>query len=169
VAPATPAAHAFEAPEAFRRQLGVLVEANFELVRGLAGDDPAAARQAAIAADAALHAVDGALLQRSAARAAWNRSAQALHDGIKAVGDAEGLDGQREHFERFSDALTDAVRAFGVTTDRPVYRAMCPMVQGRNAFWLQDEEQVSNPYWGAAMLRCGDVFETLAPDPRAGR
>lgn len=167
--PATPEGHAFEAPDAFRRQLGVLVEANFELVRGLAGDDPAAARQAAIAADAALHAVDGALLQGSAARDAWNRSAQALHDGIKAVGDAEGLDGQREHFERFSDALTDAVRAFGVTTDRPVYRAMCPMVQGRNAFWLQDEEQVSNPYWGAAMLRCGDVFETLAPDPRAGR
>lgn len=151
------------APAGFRQQLGALVEANFELVKALAGDDPDAARRAAIAADAALHAIDGASLAGAAARDTWNHSARVMHDSIKAVGDAAGLDGQRQHFEPFSDALTEAVQAFGVETSRPVYRAMCPMVQGRLGFWLQDDTQVANPYWGAAMLRCGDIIEEIVP------
>ena len=78
------------------------------------------------------------------------------------------LDGQREHFESFSDALTAAVLAFGLETGRPVYRAMCPMVAGREGFWLQDEEQIANPYYGAAMLRCGAIVEELVADPGQG-
>jgi membrane fusion protein, copper/silver efflux system len=156
------------APAAFRQQLGAVVEANFELVRALAGDDPEAARRAAIAADTALHAVDGSGLPAGDARGTWNRVAQAMHEAIKAVGDAPAIAAQRDHFEPFSDALTEAVRAFGVQTSRPVYQAMCPMVHGRNAFWLQDEEQIANPYWGAAMLRCGDIVEKLVPDPSSG-
>lgn len=167
-APAAAATQGLVAPAAFRQQLGALVEANFELVHALAGDDPAAARRAAIAADAALHAIDGTALAGGAARDTWNRTAQALHQSIKAVGDAPGIDGQRQHLEPFSDALTEAVQAFGVATSRPVYRAMCPMVQGRDGFWLQDQEQIANPYYGAAMLRCGAIVEQLVPDPSSG-
>jgi membrane fusion protein, copper/silver efflux system len=167
-APAAPAQQQLETPLAFRQRLGALVEANFELVHALAGDDPAAARRAAITADAALHAIDGAALAGGPARDTWNRSAQAMHEAIKAVGDAASIDGQRQHFEPFSDALIEAVQAFGVEASRPVYRAMCPMVQGRDGFWLQDQEQIANPYWGAAMLRCGAIVEQLAPAGKPG-
>jgi membrane fusion protein, copper/silver efflux system len=168
-APAVASAQQREAPAAFRQQLGALVEANFDLVHALAGDDPAAARRAAIAADAALHAIDGAALPGGAARETWNRASQAMHQAIRSVGDAPDIDRQRQHFEPFSDALTEAVQAFGVTTSRPVYRAMCPMVQGRDGFWLQDQEQIANPYYGAAMLRCGAILEQLAPGSGSGR
>lgn len=152
------------APEAFRVQLGHLVRAQFALVRALAGDDPDTARHVALEVDEALHAVDGRALDGAAGRGTWNRTAQAMHAGLSALAVAPNLDGQREHFEAFSNALTEAVQAFGIEDAGPVYRAMCPMVQGRDGFWLQDDEVIANPYYGAAMLRCGAIIETLAED-----
>jgi membrane fusion protein, copper/silver efflux system len=152
------------APEAFRIELGQLVRAQFALVRALAADDPDGARNAALQVDEALHAVDGRALEGAAARAMWNRTAQAMHARLSALAVAANLDGQRENFEAFSNALTEAVQAFGIEDAGPVYRAMCPMVQGREGFWLQDEEVIANPYYGAAMLRCGAIIETLADE-----
>jgi membrane fusion protein, copper/silver efflux system len=156
------------APEPFRVELGRLVSAQFELVRALAGDDPEAARRVALDVDRALHAVNGRALEGAAARAAWNDAAKAMHDALSALAIAPGLDGQRQQFEVFSDALTDAVQAFGIKDAGPVYRAMCPMVEGREGYWLQDEKAIANPYYGSAMLRCGAIIETLADeDPHA--
>lgn len=158
-----------QAPETFRIELGQLVRAQFALVRALAGDDPETARTAALAVDEALHAVNGGTLQGATARATWNEAAQAMHRGLSELAIAPNLDGQRQHFEAFSDALTAVVQVFGIEDAGPVYRAMCPMVQGREGYWLQDEEVVANPYYGAAMLRCGEIVETLAEeDPHAG-
>jgi len=65
------------------------------------------------------------------------------------------------HFEQFSDSLIQAVRAFGTGSVAPVYRAMCPMVKGREGFWLQANQEVTNPYHGSRMFSCGDIVETL--------
>lgn len=160
---------ATEAPETFRVELGRLVRAQFALVRALADDDPEVARTAALAVDEALHAVDGGALEGATARATWNEAAQAMHQGLSELAVAPNLDGQRRHFESFSDALTKVVQVFGIEDAGPVYRAMCPMVQGREGYWLQDDELVANPYYGAAMLRCGEIVETLADeDSHAG-
>jgi membrane fusion protein, copper/silver efflux system len=157
-----------DAPAAFRMQLGRVVRAQFELVRALAADDPAAASRAALAVDHEIHAVEGEGLEGQAARAAWNRAAKTMHDSITQVAAAPGLDVQRRHFESFSDALTEAVQAFGVEGTGPVYRAVCPMVQGRSGFWLQDQEQIANPYYGAEMLECGWIEQTLRPNGDEG-
>jgi membrane fusion protein, copper/silver efflux system len=164
-AAAAPPGTATEAPATFRIELGRLVSAQFELVRALAADDPDTARTAALAVDEALHAVDGRALEGATARETWNRTAQAMHQGLSALAVARELDGQREHFEVFSDALTEAVQVFGIDDAGPAYRAVCPMVRGRDAYWLQDDEVIVNPYLGTAMLRCGTIIETLADDP----
>jgi membrane fusion protein, copper/silver efflux system len=153
---------ASEAPEAFRRQLGQLVETQFALVRALADDDPDAARGVLLDIDAALHAVDASVLAAGDDRRRWNRAASTMHDALSELGRAPGLDAQRRHFETFSDALTESVQAFGIADTGVVHRAMCPMVQGRDGFWLQAEDVIANPYYGAAMLRCGAIIETLA-------
>lgn len=153
-----------DVPVALRRQLGALVEAQFALVRALANDDPEAARGTLGAIDAALHAVDATALSSSEDRRTWNRIAKTMHDALDRLGRAPGLDQQRQHFETFSDALTEGVQVFGLAGTGPVHRAMCPMVQGRDGYWLQAEELVANPYYGAAMLRCGAIMETLVPN-----
>ena len=39
----------------------------------------------------------------------------------------------------------------------------------RGAYWLQEDETVLNPYFGAAMLRCGEMKEVLSmPDHEGG-
>ncbi len=41
------------------------------------------------------------------------------------------------------------------------YLAYCPMAfNDKGAYWLQIEEPISNPYFGASMLRCGEIRET---------
>lgn len=151
-----------DAPEAFRVQLGEIVAAQFALVRALAADDPDAANGTLLDIDTALHAVDAEQLVAADARSVWNRLARTMHDALGEIGRAPGLDGQRRHFETFSDALTAAVKSFGVESEGPIFRAVCPMVQGREGYWLQDDETIANPYYGAAMLRCGWIDATLS-------
>jgi membrane fusion protein, copper/silver efflux system len=165
---AAPAVAAMTAPESFRTDLGQLVHSQFALVRALANDDADAARRTALEVDRALHAVDGSQLQGSKARDTWNRQAQAMHQALGGLGVAAGLEAQRRHFETFSDTLTEAVGAFGIDDASPVYRAMCPMVQGRDGYWLQGDEDIANPYFGTAMPDCGAIVETLSDDAPHG-
>lgn len=156
------------APERFQREIGRLVTAQFALVQALADDDAEAARRAALATDTVLHDLDATALEDAAARERWNAWAGTMHAGLDGVARAPGLEPQRRQFEAFSDALTAAVQAFGMAGTGPVYRAVCPMVQGRDGFWLQPREEIANPYYGAAMLRCGWVVDTLVePSDRA--
>ena len=158
---ADPAAPVGPVPEGFQRDIGGLVTAQFALVQALADDDPEAARAAALATDKALHEVDATVLTAAAARERWNTLARQMHDGLDGVARAGELEPQRRQFEAFSDALTAAAETFGMAGTGPVYRAVCPMVQGRDGFWLQPREEIANPYYGEAMLRCGWVAETL--------
>jgi Cu(I)/Ag(I) efflux system membrane fusion protein len=150
------------APRAFQAQVGRLVQVNFALVKALAADDPEAARRAAMQFDEALHAVDPARLTSNAQRRDWNRLSKTLHDTVLGVAAGADLNEKRRHFKPFSTALIELVHAFGVAEAGPVYRAMCPMVEGGQGFWLQPQKAITNPYFGAMMLTCGEILETIA-------
>lgn len=46
--------------------------------------------------------------------------------------------------------------------DKTVYQVKCPMAfNNQGAFWLQDDKDTLNPYFGKAMLHCGDVIDTI--------
>jgi len=156
-----PRPESLQAPSPFREQLGQLVLANFNLVKALAEDDLQAARQAAQKTDEILQQIEQDKLDIEGERQQWNLLAKTLHGALAAVIEAENLTSQRQHFESFSDALTEAVRAFGVEQTGMVYIAVCPMVQGRKGYWLQPQKNITNPYFGAMMLTCGEIDETL--------
>lgn len=71
------------------------------------------------------------------------------------------IEEQRAAFERLSNAVYEAYQettAGGIT----VYRQYCPMAfNDRGAYWLSDDEEILNPYYGSKMLNCGVVKETL--------
>lgn len=153
-------------PAAFGAQIADLLRANFTLVKGLSDDDVAASRRAAETARAALAKVDASVLP-AAGRDLWRPLAARMDRGLAALLPLSELDDMRPHFEVFSDALTEAVRRFGAGGVGPVYRAMCPMVQDRKAYWLQATEPITNPYHGDRMYSCGSIAETLV-EPAAG-
>jgi Cu(I)/Ag(I) efflux system membrane fusion protein len=72
----------------------------------------------------------------------------------------EDVEAQREQFGFLSQALINALTAFGV--DGTYYVQHCPMAfDNTGANWLSNEEQIRNPYFGDMMLKCGTVTDEL--------
>jgi len=74
------------------------------------------------------------------------------------------IDEARQKFKAVSHAvvaLSTAVR--GEQASRPFHHFFCPMVKEGAGDWLQESPQLSNPYWGAEMLRCGELVQTIPP------
>ena len=43
-----------------------------------------------------------------------------------------------------------------------LYLEYCPMANNNEgAYWLSNEKQIKNPYFGDMMLKCGSVKETI--------
>lgn len=71
---------------------------------------------------------------------------------------------RRPHFETLSNALIAAATAHSAALTDEVIVMTCPMVyDDRGADWLQASEPLLNPYFGDAMLRCGEVKSTIGP------
>ena len=64
---------------------------------------------------------------------------------------------QRGYFANFSNNMITVAKAVKLT-DKPVYLEYCPM---KKSSWLSNEGSIKNPYYGSAMLTCGQVVETL--------
>jgi Cu(I)/Ag(I) efflux system membrane fusion protein len=85
--------------------------------------------------------------------------------------DAEKLDGMRRpHFENLSNAMITAARANPDAVDGELLVMHCPMVYAdRGADWLQRSEPLTNPYFGASMLRCGEVTDRIGSPEESHR
>jgi hypothetical protein len=71
----------------------------------------------------------------------------------------------RKAFEALSDGLIPLVREHGNPLRQTLRIAHCPMAaDSSGASWLQLDGDVHNPYFGAAMLTCGELQgEPLQP------
>jgi hypothetical protein len=66
---------------------------------------------------------------------------------------SKDLKGQREHFAGLSTGFIALARSLKLST-QPVYQLYCPM---KKSNWLSNEKAIKNPYYGSAMLTCGNV------------
>jgi Cu(I)/Ag(I) efflux system membrane fusion protein len=149
------------APQAFGKQLAVLVKSYFALQEALAADQPAEAAKLAAQARTVLKQVDMGLLTGHA-HMLWMEHLKALDSGLQTLADQKDLKQQREAFSLVSAQLTRTVQAFPVA-DTKIYQAFCPMAFGnQGAFWLQNGKQIVNPYFGAMMLRCGEIRQEIS-------
>jgi Cu(I)/Ag(I) efflux system membrane fusion protein len=166
--PAATVVEKVEVPNAFQTQLHTLYQAYLKIQDALASDDNDNAVSAVKAAGDALDAVDMKLLEGEA-HMKWMKHQANLSKAIKDMSDAGNIEGIRAGFALISEGLPRAIRAFGLGIEEPVYILKCPMAfDGRGATWLQAVRETRNPYFGAAMLKCGEVIETLPPSTSHG-
>ncbi|MBT6769393.1 MAG: DUF3347 domain-containing protein, partial [Opitutales bacterium] len=60
------------------------------------------------------------------------------------------------HFESLSNHLIATVSTNPSAFDGQIYQMHCPMANSDSgADWLQSSDDLLNPYFGAAMLKCG--------------
>ena len=149
-----------EATPAFLAALRPVYEGYLAVQEALAGDDLAAAKTAASTLATAIQGVDMKLVSGDG-HMAWMREAKRLRDAAEAISTAESIDAARASFADLAEAALDVERQFGHA--QGVYReAFCPMARdNKGASWLQRGEEVQNPFFGASMLRCGEVRSTF--------
>ena len=67
----------------------------------------------------------------------------------------------RMTFEPISNVMIAMTKAFNPLTES-AYVQFCPMANSdKGANWLSKENKVVNPYFGASMIKCGEVKETI--------
>jgi hypothetical protein len=71
------------------------------------------------------------------------------------------LEDQRKEFSTLSNEMTSLVKVSKPSVGS-IYLEYCPMANNnQGAYWLSNEKQIKNPYFGDAMLTCGSVKETI--------
>ncbi len=155
-----PEATAVSTPQAFREQLGQVLTAYLDLQGALANDtDNSGAAQQILKG---IVAVDMTLLEGEA-HMSWMQQQGDLERSAQELAAAPDLAGRRVLLSPFTDRLVYALKTFGHETSAGnpgVFH--CPMaLDGAGADWIQLGEETANPYYGASMLRCGDLQDSL--------
>jgi len=151
-------------PKEFAMQLSGVFDAYFAVQKALAGDDFKASLAAIERVKQALGSVDMQLLAGDP-HMLWMEVSGNLGDVLKRAGTAADIKILRKDFEPLSLQMISLGKQFG-PLGRKLFVHRCPMAfDNRGASWLQSDDKTLNPYFGAAMLRCGGVIETI----RGGR
>ena len=78
-----------------------------------------------------------------------------------ALGQMKDIDSARGQLETVSEGILKLLKATHYS-GRTIYVDFCPMANNnQGAIWLSGEEDIKNPYFGSAMLGCGEIHETI--------
>ncbi len=149
-----------EVSNKFQNQLKEVFDGYILLKDALVNDDPEDAQTAAKKIGQNLAKVDMKLLSSNEAHNHWMTIQKELKSSASAIEKNSDIAVQRGHFKHLSAHMISSVRLFGI--NQTVYSEFCPMADNnKGAYWLSLEKEIRNPYYGEAMLTCGEVKETL--------
>jgi Cu(I)/Ag(I) efflux system membrane fusion protein len=149
------------APPQVMQQIGGFISPYLELSRSLAADDLEAAKQAVEPLDQHLAALLPIVSDEKAVDV-WEKEKRDLSEIVTRLRTANDLAGLRSGFSLLSESMLSVERMFGLPAKTSLYELHCPMAfEGRGASWLQTDDAVRNPYYGASMLKCADKVEEL--------
>ena len=87
----------------------------------------------------------------------WMEQAKIIKAKATEMATGKDIKAQRQSFEMISSAMIKTVRNIKLN-NATVYVQHCPMAK---ASWLNEKENIENPYYGSMMFDCGDVTETI--------
>ncbi len=140
----------------FKAQLNAFANEYIHLKDAFVATDATTAATAAEKVVAQLEKIDMSLL-KGEAHIYWMEQLNALQAHSKKITESSDVEVQRKQFGFLSEALINAIEAFG-TTGEALYVQHCPMAfSNQGADWLSLEEGIKNPYFGDKMMKCGLV------------
>jgi Cu(I)/Ag(I) efflux system membrane fusion protein len=146
--------------EKFQEQLKVVYNDYINLKNALVKEDSKNTSVNATSLLNNLSKVDMKLLSDNNGHTHWMSLVKEIQSSATSISKTSDIKDQRDHFKHLSSHLINAVQLFGVK--EKVYVEFCPMADNNNgAYWLSKEEKVINPYFGDAMLKCGEVKQTI--------
>jgi Cu(I)/Ag(I) efflux system membrane fusion protein len=155
-------AQKYETPNEFQKQLWAFTEIYLSLQQALFENDKDGAVKAATYANESLAKVDMTLLSGKS-HEVWMTNSTAMNKALITIKESTDIEAARKVFETLSNELITAVKQFGIPETDTLYRIHCPMAfNNKGADWLQQDEEIRNPYFGAAMPKCGEVIEVIS-------
>jgi Cu(I)/Ag(I) efflux system membrane fusion protein len=146
--------------EKFQEQLKAVFNAYINLKDALVKEDSKSTSANATTLLNKLNKVDMKLLSDNKAHNHWMSLEGEIKSSATSISETSDIKAQRDHFKHLSSHLINAVQLFGI--NEKVYVEFCPMSDNNNgAYWLSKEEKVINPYFGSAMLTCGEVKQVI--------
>lgn len=147
-------------PEEFINQLNSVFEQYLKLKNGLVEDQANTAQATANKVLEAMNKINMGLLEDREAHDHWMLISKEVIGAAEKIMNSKDISTQRDHFKHLSAHLSKAVQLFGV--GQTVYKQFCPMADDNaGAYWLSRSEEIKNPYYGSAMLTCGETVETI--------
>lgn len=84
-----------------------------------------------------------------------------VHTEAAKVAQAGSLENQRKAFTALSNEMTILVKGADISMGE-LYLEYCPMANGNTGgYWLSNQKEIKNPYFGEKMLKCGSVKEII--------
>lgn len=133
------------------------LKAYFELKNGLATDNVNKAGIGARSLLASLKAFPVKSLTASQQQE-WEKQRAEIKKYAEPMVMEKELNLQRKSFERVASAMIRLASAIKLN-NKDIYVQYCPMVKRS---WLNEVEEIQNPFYGGKMYDCGEVTETLA-------
>ncbi|HYX07530.1 MAG TPA: DUF3347 domain-containing protein, partial [Bacteroidales bacterium] len=149
-----------ETPEAFQKQLTAVYKAYIDMKNAfVASDAPKVAKAASTVKDK-LGNVNMELLSGDAHQQ-WMKQLNVMKENISTITGSKDIAVQRKAFASFSDAFYHSIKAFGLENTEAYYQ-FCPMANNnKGAYWVSDIKEIKNPYFGEAMISCGETRDTI--------
>jgi Cu(I)/Ag(I) efflux system membrane fusion protein len=144
----------------FKKQLTKVYENYLKMKDAFVESDAHKVMTAAGDVLAALKKVDMGLLKGDA-HIAWMENLEVLEKTATSMSKSMDIEEQRSEFAKFNLAFYKSIKAFGLDNVTAYYQ-YCPMAEkDKGAYWFSDSEKIKNPYFGDAMLGCGENREIL--------
>ncbi len=150
----------FQVDASFQSQLGSLFTSYVELKDAFVSSDAGKLKEEAEGTNEELAKVNMKLLS-GAAHNDWMNYLTPIQASLKEIQSSDDIEVQRKAFSTLSDNLYKSAKAFGLGGKEAFYE-FCPMAfSNEGAYWLSDQKEIRNPYFGDKMLTCGVVKEKL--------
>jgi Cu(I)/Ag(I) efflux system membrane fusion protein len=154
-----PETKSLEVSVEFRNQITAVADAYFQVKNGLVKDNLGDAQKALSTIDQSLAKVNVTLV-KDQAHDKWMEMLKGIKDARTKMGATKDIEEARKHFSMLSFHMLEMTETFGVNK-AVVYKDYCPMAFGdQGAYWLSEQKDITNPYFGASMLACGEVKQT---------
>jgi Cu(I)/Ag(I) efflux system membrane fusion protein len=143
-----------------KKVLQPLYKSYFELKDALTKDDFNTAKKALLEFEKSFGKINMSVFKGDSHKVWMNYQTELKKNTLHAkhIKDIKEL---RMSFEPISNVMIAMTKAFNPLKES-AYVQFCPMANNdKGANWLSKENKVINPYFGASMLKCGEVKETI--------
>lgn len=150
----------YKPPLEFGMQINAFYSGYLELEKALVNSDPVITNSTAEKMISLLENIPTPISNEEVKKA-WENHKKGYYKTLTEIQHTKDLEDKRSYFSHISEILYCTLKSFDVEMDE-VNVAFCPMAfDNKGAYWLTNDKEIKNPYFGAKMLKCGSISEVI--------